>query len=73
MSKSFPVTDDVCYSVAGDKMLERIRIINYKSIHDTSLSLSYTKKRAGKRYRENDTMYFLEDGERRNVPFLVMY
>ncbi len=54
-------------------MLERIRIRNYKSILDTSLSLSYTKKRAGKRYRENDTMYFLEDGGRRNVPFLVMY
>ena len=54
-------------------MLERIRIRNYKSILDTSLSLSYTKKRAGKRYRENDTMYFLEDGESRCVPFLVMY
>ena len=54
-------------------MLERIRIRNYKSILDTTLSLSFTKKRAGKGYRENDTMYFLEDGKRRSVPFLVMY
>ncbi len=73
VSNVFPGGGDVCYSVAGEKMLEKIRIINYKSILDTSLSLSYTKKRAGKRYRENDTMYFIGDAGRRSVPFLVMY
>ncbi len=54
-------------------MIEEIRVKNYRSIIDTSLNFSYSKKRAPRNYRSDDTLYFLEDGGRRVVPILVIY
>ncbi len=54
-------------------MIEEIRVKNYRSIIDTTLNFSYAKKRAPRNYREDDTLYFLEDGGRRVVPILVIY
>ncbi len=54
-------------------MLESITVRNYKSIIDTTLSLSYGSKRAPGNHGERDTLSFLEDGGRRVVPLLVIY
>ncbi len=50
-------------------MLESIRIRNYKSIYDTTLSLKYERKRSPK----NPYLSFIEDNGKRAIPLLVIY
>lgn len=54
-------------------MIEAIGVRNYRSIEETELELSYTRKRAPNNYRLYNYLPFLEDGKNRLVPFEVIY
>ena len=54
-------------------MLYTLRVSNYRSIRDTTLSLSCREKRRKKDYGDSSPLLFIEDGKRRAVPLLVIY
>lgn len=54
-------------------MLYRLRVANYKSIIDTTLSLSWDGKRKPKNYSDYDSLLFIGEGKRRAVPLIVIY
>ncbi len=54
-------------------MLYRLRVANYKSIQDTTLSLEWNGKRKPKNYSEYDSLLFIGEGKRRAVPLIVIY
>lgn len=54
-------------------MLYTFRAVNYKSIIDTTLSLSWDGKRKRRNCDSSDTLLFIEEGKRMAVPLLVIY
>lgn len=54
-------------------MLYTFRAVNYKSIIDTTLSLSWDGKRKRRNYDSSDSLLFIEEGKRMAVPLLVIY
>lgn len=54
-------------------MLYKLRVANYKSIQDTTLSLEWDGKRKPKNYSAYDSLLFIEEGKRRAVPLVVIY
>ena len=54
-------------------MIESFKIVNFKSILDTTISLAYTEKKAPNGYKEKETIPFLETGKTRVVPLLMLF
>lgn len=54
-------------------MLKSFRIVNFRSILDATVPLTYMEKKAPNGYREKETIPFLETGKDRVVPLLMLF
>lgn len=55
-------------------MIEKIRVVNFKSILDETISLKYSEKKAPNNYKELDSIVFLENSiQERCIPILMIF
>ena len=56
-----------------EKMFKSFKVVNFKSIVETTVSLTYMEKKAPNGYKEKETIPFLEVGKNRVVPLLMFF
>ena len=54
-------------------MFKSFKVVNFKSILETTVPLTYMEKKAPNGYREKETIPFLEAGKDRVVPLLMLF